>query len=393
MEAIGEGYVRDSTLRAPLESVSSGYTAFREGDVVVAKITPCFENGKGALVEAMPTEVGFGTTELHVLRGRPDIDRRFLLFVTQSSEFRERGTAEMFGAGGQKRVPERFVEDFPLHYPTIAEQSRVVAFLDRKTAAIDTLIAKKERLIELLEEKRQALITQAVTKGLDPTVPMKESGVEWLGHIPAHWEVSKLKYLLRDRMAGPFGSSLTKDCYTTSGYRVYGQEQVIPDDFSIGDYYISREKFAEMRRFAVATGDVLVSCVGTFGKIAVVPPAIAPGIINPRLIKLTPDVRLVLPDYLGQLLRSEPIYRQMASVSRGGTMDIVNLGLLDELVLPRPHVLEQVRIGQFIGVVSRHADQLSDRLARSLESLGEYRQALISAAATGKIEVPTEEAA
>jgi type I restriction enzyme, S subunit len=122
--------------------------------------------------------------------------------------------------------------------PPLDEQRSVAAFLSRETAKIDTLIAKQERLIELLQEKRQALISHAVTKGLNPDAPMKDSGIEWLGEIPAHWEVKRLKFTALELKAGPFGSSLTKDNYVPSGYKVYGQEQVIPADFEIGDYYI-----------------------------------------------------------------------------------------------------------------------------------------------------------
>ena len=104
----------------------------------------------------------------------------------------------MYGAGGQKRVPEDFIRDLRHPLPSEPEQRAIAAFLDRETARIDALVAKKERLIELLQEKRTALITRAVTKGLDPNVPMKDSGVEWLGEIPAHWEVKPLtKYRLQ----------------------------------------------------------------------------------------------------------------------------------------------------------------------------------------------------
>ena len=94
----------------------------------------------------------------------------------------------MYGAGGQKRVPDDFVRNFLHPFPPSEEQRAIAAFLDRETARIDALMEKKQRQIELLQEKRAALISHAVTKGLDPTVPMKDSGVEWLGKIPAHWQ-------------------------------------------------------------------------------------------------------------------------------------------------------------------------------------------------------------
>jgi type I restriction enzyme S subunit len=115
---------------------------------------------------------------------------------------------------------------------------------------------------------------------------MKDSGIEWLGEVPAYWDVKRLGYLCSDIKAGPFGSSLTKDMYVGEGYRIYGQEQVIPNDFTIGDYYISQDTYSRLQQYEVQQGDILISCVGTFGRIATVPDGIEPGIINPRLMRL-----------------------------------------------------------------------------------------------------------
>lgn len=274
--------------------------------------------------------------------------------------------------------------------PPLSEQRAIAAFLDRETRKIGDLIARRERLIELLEEKRTALISRAVTKGLDPDTPMKDSGVEWLGEIPEHWEIKRVKYLTERIVAGPFGSSLTKDLYTSEGYRVYGQEQVIPADFSIGDYYISEEKYQEMKRYAVSPGDVLVSCVGTFGKVAVVPEKVEPGIINPRLARLVPTAEIVDPEYLGFVLKSRIAFNQMEHISRGGTMGVINLGLVAEVLVPIPPVEEQVAMLDHLDRETKKIDALLGKLREHIEKLREYRTALISAAVTGKIDVREE---
>ena len=195
MEAIREygGLSLDST--KPLSEVLDAYTYFRDGDVIVAKITPCFENGKGALAKGLSSSVGFGTTELHVLRPSSEVEARFLLYLTFGNHFRFIGEASMYGAGGQKRISGDFVRNFRHPLPSFSEQQAIADFLDRETAKIDALVAKKERLIDLLQEKRTALITRAVTRGLDPNAPMKDSGVEWLGEIPMHWDVKRVKNL------------------------------------------------------------------------------------------------------------------------------------------------------------------------------------------------------
>ena len=178
MEAIGEYGGLELTATKPMADVYTGYTYFRERDIVVAKITPCFENGKGALAQGLINGIAFGTTELHVLRVTKSTDPRFLFYASMGDAFRRLGQAEMYGAGGQKRVPDSFIENLRHPLPTLPEQCAIAAFLDRETAKIDALVAKKERLIELLQEKRTALITRAVTKGLDPDVQMKDSGID-----------------------------------------------------------------------------------------------------------------------------------------------------------------------------------------------------------------------
>src|SRR5690606_12182304 len=139
-----------------IADVGSGYTEFEDGDVVVAKITPCFENGKGALASNLVNGAAFGTTELHVLRPSALRDCRFLFYVTISHLFRRAGEAEMYGAGGQKRVPPEFCKDLPAVLPPEDEQRAIADFLDRETAKIDTLVARKRMLIERLKEKRTA---------------------------------------------------------------------------------------------------------------------------------------------------------------------------------------------------------------------------------------------
>lgn len=270
--------------------------------------------------------------------------------------------------------------------PPESELSRVLAFLDHETARIDALIEDQQRLIELLKEKRQAVISQAVTKGLDPTAPMKDSGVEWLGGVPAHWDVKRLKHLCSDIKAGPFGSALTKDMYVATGYKIYGQEQVIPGNFDIGDYYIDEERYASLRQYQVRSGDVLISCVGTFGKIAVVPEAVEPGIINPRLIRVRVN-SLVSSQYLSTVLRSGGVFEQFSLLSRGGTMDVINIGTLSEIDLALPPLEEQLKILLFITDQTRRFDNLVDQAFQGVELLQERRSALISAAVTGKIDV------
>lgn len=136
--------------------------------------------------------------------------------------------------------------------------------------------------------------------------------------------------------AGPFGSSLKKEYYTEIGYRIYGQEQVIRDDLKYGDYYISQERYEQLIQYRVQAGDVLISLVGSYGKISIVPEGFEPGIINPRLMKITLDKEIVSPVYFKYLMQSREIISQLQNLSHGGTMDIINVGILKQLKIPVP---------------------------------------------------------
>lgn len=163
MEAIGEQGQLDRSICRDLDDVRSGYTQCFDGDVLVAKITPCFENGKGALLDGALNGVAYGTTELYVLTPGPEMDGKFLYYVTISLPFRRLGEAHMTGAAGQQRVPEHFVRDYPVAVPPLSEQRVVADFLDRETARLDNVTKKTEKTIELLKERRAALIAAAVT--------------------------------------------------------------------------------------------------------------------------------------------------------------------------------------------------------------------------------------
>ncbi|WP_300023387.1 hypothetical protein [Oscillibacter sp.] len=122
-----------------------------------------------------------------------------MFYLLQEHDFKQQATASMYGAGGLKRVPVEMIKNFSLNTSTLENQRTVATYIDRKTARIDSIIADKEKLIELLKEKRQAIISEAVTRGLDPSVPMKDSGVDWIGEVPAHWEMSQSRWLFSSR--------------------------------------------------------------------------------------------------------------------------------------------------------------------------------------------------
>ena len=147
----------------PIHEVYGGYSYFCDGDILIAKVTPCFENGNIAVANGLVNGIGFGSTEINVLRVNGKGHNRFLYYRLQEEQFRTIAKSEMRGTGGLKRVPTDLFESFTIGLPDTDEQATIAATLDRETARIDALVEKKIRFIELLKEKRQALITHAVT--------------------------------------------------------------------------------------------------------------------------------------------------------------------------------------------------------------------------------------
>lgn len=167
MEAVGEQGGIDLSKEKPIGDVYNGYTYFADGDIIIAKITPCFENGKGAIAEGLLNGMAFGTTEFHVMRPLESMCGRWLFYLSISYAFREIGTSEMLGAGGQKRVPEDYIKNFRIGIPLLSEQQTICDYLDLKNTQTDKLISKNEKLIEKLTEYRTALITAATTGKID----------------------------------------------------------------------------------------------------------------------------------------------------------------------------------------------------------------------------------
>ena len=383
MEAVHEYGGIDLDWTKPLSEVVEGYTYFRNGDVIVAKITPCFENGKGALANGLCNDVGFGTTELHVLRPSFHVDSRFLLYLTFSSHFRRIGRASMYGAGGQKRISDDFIRDFRHPVPSLSEQNAIADFLDHETAKIDALVARKERLIELLQEKRTALITRAVTRGLDPNVPMKDSGVEWLGEIPTHWKLTPLKHLLR-RCDYGISESLagTGDIRVLTMAHIRNGEVVLPDEGSINDVD---------RTMALESGDLLFNRTNSrelVGKVGMFRGS-QDGAVTfaSYLVRLTARDG-VEPEWLNYLLNS----RGLLGMARGMALLSVNQANLNptkyqQIVVPLPGFSEQQTIAGFARRETARIDALIAKVKNAVDHLKEFRTALISAAVTGKIDV------
>lgn len=385
MDAVGEYGGLSLDVERCLDEIGPGYTYFADDDVVIAKITPCFENGKGAIAAGLTNGVALGTTELHVVRAGPELDPRFLFYISISEHFRKIGESEMYGAGGQKRIPDSFIKDFRAAIPPVGEQRIIARFLDCETACIDTLIDRKRRLLALLEEKRLAVITQAVTKGLDPAAPMKNTGIPWLGEVPAHWRTLKIKYAV----------SHVVDClHTTPNYDgELKYPAVRTADVDRGKLLIEQVRLVSedvylerIQRLRPQAGDILYSREGErFGMAALVPPNIEL-CLGQRMMMFRAKVEM-RSDYFMWALNSEAIYQQVILYTGGATSPHINIGDIINFSVPCPPLEEQSAIGAYIDRQCTHIEKMQVKLETGIARLQEYRSALITAAVTGKIDL------
>ena len=234
MECIKQGFFENR--HAALSSISGSYTAYQEGDIVIAKVTPCFENGNIAVMSGLYSGVGFGSSELFVLRPKK-INTGFLFYCLRSEDFINMGKSTMTGTGGLKRVSGYAVMNYSFRVPPLPEQTAIAEYLDDKCAAIDEIIAEAKATIEEYKAWKASVIFEAVTKGLDPNAEMKDSGVEWIGMMPKHWRLSRIKNecINMDYLREPI--SAENRVNTKGSYDYYGASGVIDkiDDYNVDD--------------------------------------------------------------------------------------------------------------------------------------------------------------
>lgn len=387
MEAIGEDGTLDLERIRLVREVASGYTYFEDGDVAIAKITPCYENGKGAVMTGLVEGVGFGTTELIVMRPTQDDCPRWLYYVTICNTFRLPGEASMQGAGGQKRVSDLFVKDYFAPIPSSDEQQAIADYLHAETARIDTLTHEKDELIGLLREWRQSVIAEAVTKGLDKAAAMKPSGVPWLGEVPSHWRIEKLKFFVG--FAG--GGTPSKDNPAYWGGTI---PWVSPKD-------MKRARISETEDYITEEGQLNSPC-------ALIQPMSVLTVVRSGILQHSIPVALnVVPVAINQdmkaLLMSERVDCRFLAyeisgcqkelrevwVKQGATVESVEHQRMADSRLALPPLEEQQAIADYLDTETAKIDDLISHTYDEIALLKELRSATIADAVLGRIDVRT----
>jgi type I restriction enzyme S subunit len=358
------------------------YQIVRPGDIVL-RLTD-LQNDKRSLRSALVTQTGIITSAYLALKPE-SIDPKYLGYLLRAYDV----SKVFYSMGGGLRQSMKYgdIKRMPLVIPTKAEQSDIASFLDRETAKIDALIAEQQRLIKLLQEKRQAVISHAVTKGLNPNAPMKDSGVEWLGAVPEHWEVKPLKYLANVQTGMAKGKDL--DGVETADIPYLRVANVQDGYLELDEVHLLPVPIESISKYLLRTGDVLMNEGGDFDKLG--RGCIWSGEIEPCVHQN--HVFAVRPHSIsGEWLNAYTTSKAANSYFIGRSKQSTNLASISStnlmgLSVPVPPSEEASEILGHMNVRVQEIDDLKLSATQAVELLQERRSALISAAVTGQIDV------
>ena len=377
----GTGRLLPDLLADTVESVVS---AFQSGDVLFNKLRPYLAKVVHADFD------GVCTSELMVLRPNCGLlHNRFLFYLMLSHGFISIVNAMTYGAKMPRASPS-YIANLAICLPPLAEQRVIAEYLDRETAHVDALIAKKRELLDLLERQRTALISHAVTKGLNPAAPLKPSGVDWLGEIPAHWEVVPLKYRFDVRLgkmlqSQPLSYYDTKEPYLRAANILWGRV----DLSDLKEMWFSP---TEKEVYALKTGDLLVSEGGDVGRSAIwkgeLENCFFQNAIN-RVRSRGEHSTKFLFYWLFFLKQAGyiDIICNKSTIAHYTAIKVANT------VVALPPLNEEKSIVDYLDRETAQIDRLKGEVEASIDLLQRYRTALISAAVTGKIDVRAPAAA
>ena len=350
-----------------------------EGSVVLNSRAPI---GNVAVAQ-VPLATNQGCKALVPNRSRLMSRYLFRLLSAAKEELQSRGTGTTF-----QELSTSDVSAFEAPVPPLEEQRAIADFLDVMDARISRYIAAKHRMIALLEEQKQAIIKQAVTRGLDPDVPLKPSGVEWLGDIPAHWELKSVSSLTTMLQTGPFGSQLPASDYIDGGIPLInpshiGDGTIIPS----GSVAVSEITGERLSRHRFLENDIVLARRGEIGRCAVISSYEEGWLCGTGSILIRPNRAKILPEFLQLVLSNSSLADWLILESAGATMSNLNTSLVGLIRLGVPPIAEQVAIMTWSHQIQNRIKVGIRSVQAQIQTVGEYRTRLISDVVTGMLDV------
>ena len=342
------------------EGLKSTKGVFYSGDILYGKLRPYLN--KVVLSDCK----GVCSTDIIVFQIKNELVlSKYIANILRSIFFVNFATMKMSGAN-LPRVSWGKLKKFEIPIPPLQTQKKLVENLENA----EKLKEWRFEADELADDYLKSVFLKM----------FGHSGIN-----PKNWPLMKAEEICLNEKsaikAGPFGSSLKKEFYVEKGYKIYGQEQVIRDDLTFGDYYIPKEIYKKLENCKIKEGDILISLVGSYGKISIVPKQFEPGIINPRLMKISLNQKIILPVFFKFLLNSEGIKKKIQQVSHGGTMDIINVKIIKQLDFPIPPIELQ---NQFVEIVQQ-VETLKSYQSQSKQQIDNLFNTLMQKAFKGEL--------
>ena len=379
MESLRNGTIDYKT--NPFLKAKGKYTYFGNQDLLIAKVTPCFENGNIAIARNLLNGIGFGSSEIFVLRPNKEVISQYLFYLSQSRDFQDKACATMCGVGGLKRISPLFMRTYEFDMPSIENQQRKVTYLDTKLSEIDhqvsLLTSKRDAYLRL----KKSIINHVVTHGLNPNVKMKDSGIEWIGEVPKHWEVKRMKEL------SAIGSGTTPK----SGEYKYYENGIHPwlNTSDVQDCVINEAKFSitdkALNDYSVLKyypiGTILIAMYGggTIGNVALMNISAT---INQACCAIVSNEKLLLPKYLFCYLKCHK--KKIISLGFGGTQVNLSQAIIAQLPVVLPPLPEQHALATYLDDKCAKIDTILSNLNKQISCYGDLKRSLIDEVITGK---------
>lgn len=363
-----------------------GYQGIEPGDLVI--------HGMDGFAGSIGISDSRGKSSPVLVVCDTDESKRYIMYYLRSMAYNDVFTALATGIRVRScDLRWNKLAELPYILPSLPEQNQIVSAIESNTSKVDSLIANVQAQIEKLKAYKQSLITEVVTKGLDPTVPMKDSGVAWIGTVPEHWTVIRLKYLYdfsngSPVRVGPFGSSLSGADITTEGVWVYNQRTVIDQNFISNTTFVSPKKAEALDSFKVKSGDILITTRGSIGKTAVIPNNAPSGILHPCVIRFRIDSQKMNKELLSLIFNETNLcLGQILDMSNSTTIEVLYSYSLKEIQIPCPPMFEQESLLIKVKEIITKTNQLISLKQSKIEKLEQYKRSLIYEYVTGKKEV------
>lgn len=387
MESLRNGTIDYKTI--PFLKAKGKYTYFGNQDLLIAKVTPCFENGNIAIARNLLNGIGFGSSEIFVLRPNKEVISQYLFYLSQSRDFQDKACATMCGVGGLKRISPLFMRTYEFDMPSIENQQRMVTYLDTKLSEIDhqvsLLTSKRDAYLRL----KKSIINHAVTRGLDPNVKMKDSAIEWIGEVPEHWRRMRLKDIayLYSGLTGKSGDDFR--CDNTNITKPYVPFTSILNNFKINSTDFPRVIMSDNEtQNQVIVNDLLFLMSSedydSIAKSAVVNENLGEVYLNSFCRGLRFTSKDIFANFVNYQIQATNYRDALRFEARGFTRINIKIEKISSMFVCLPPLPEQRAIATYLDDKCAKIDTIVSNLDKQISRYADLKRSLIDEVITGK---------